>query len=196
MEATPGRTVILARHGRTSLNLQGRLRGRLDPPLDTVGRDQAERLGVAMVRYDPGRILSSPLLRARQTADAVARSAPGVRVEIEVRLADRDYGAAAGLTLAEVEAGWGSLEAVPGTEPLEAVQARALEVLDELHPTRSREVATAVLVTHDAVSRAVLAALPSRRDPGMPLTQRTGCWNVLASTEDSWTILEVDVVPE
>jgi probable phosphoglycerate mutase len=186
--------VLLARHGRTVLNAQGRLRGRLDPPLDEVGVEEAARLGEALARYAPRRVISSPLRRARETARAVAERAGG-SVEVDDRLADRDYGPAAGLTLAEVQARWGSLAAVPGIEPVEQLTARALAVLADLHAgPASAWTDPVVLVAHDVVNRAVLAVLPPHPGRDEPVDQRTGCWNVLGATVDSWRVLEVDVV--
>ncbi|MGZ4674354.1 MAG: histidine phosphatase family protein, partial [Ilumatobacteraceae bacterium] len=59
---------MLVRHGRTEANAGQRLQGRLDLPLDDVGVAQVSELAAWLGR--PDRIISSPLLRARQTADA------------------------------------------------------------------------------------------------------------------------------
>ena len=60
--------LILVRHGRTALNATGRLQGRLDEPLDDLGILQAK---AAAERVGPvDELVTSPLLRARQTADA------------------------------------------------------------------------------------------------------------------------------
>ena len=59
--------VYLARHGQTRLNESGVLRGLADPPLDETGRDQAQRLGAALGPRGLWAVISSPLLRARQT---------------------------------------------------------------------------------------------------------------------------------
>ena len=67
-------SIIIVRHGRTEFNATGRLQGRTDNPLDEVGFAQAE----AVARYLAPELLSdtlivcSPLLRARQTATAIA----------------------------------------------------------------------------------------------------------------------------
>lgn len=197
--------LLLARHGRTALNAQGRLRGLLDPPLDDVGLAEAARLGDALVGYTPRRVISSPLLRARQTAAAIAEAAGGIPVEVDDRLADRDYGPAAGLTLSEVDTRWGNVESVPGIEPLEHVTGRALAVLADLRADRppgapagpdgpaasSRPV---VLVAHDAVNRALLAALPPHHGRDHPVAQRTGCWNVLVASRESWLVRDVDLL--
>ena len=93
--ADPGsfpRTVVyLVRHGQTPLNESGVLRGLADPPLDQTGRDQAQRLGAALGTRGLWAVVSSPLLRARQTAQPVAGRA-GLDVVTDQCLVDRDYG--------------------------------------------------------------------------------------------------------
>lgn len=60
--------IILVRHGRTALNAGGRLQGRLDEPLDEVGLAQAAAIASRLGPVDE--LISSPLIRAQQTADA------------------------------------------------------------------------------------------------------------------------------
>ena len=73
--------VYLVRHGRTTLNAEGRLRGLLDPPLDEIGQRQVEDLGAAFASLSerPHRVVAGPLLRAQQTASAIARARAGSR---------------------------------------------------------------------------------------------------------------------
>lgn len=92
--------LILARHGQTAANAAGLLLGRLDVGLDERGRSQAARLAAALGR--PGvRVVSSPLRRARDTAEAIAGAA-GVRVEVDERWVEIDYGPYDGTPLAAV----------------------------------------------------------------------------------------------
>lgn len=86
--------LIVVRHGRTVANAQGRLLGRDDPPLDHEGLAQARALG-AVIR--PDRVVSSPLARARQTAESF-----GLPVEIDERWIELDYGALEGTPTADV----------------------------------------------------------------------------------------------
>jgi broad specificity phosphatase PhoE len=183
--------IFLARHGRTALNARGVLRGRLDPPLDPVGRREALRLGALLASLGADDVVSSPLRRAVETAKAVA-SMVGVEVSVDASLADRDYGCWAGRTAEEIERRWGSVDEAPGVEPLGEVRARALEALEE---ARRRCRSRAVLVSHDVVNRTILAAV----DPGIggvgAIPQRTGCFNVLDWSGGQWTVVAVDQVP-
>ena len=58
----------IVRHGRTDHNASGLLLGRIDPPLDALGQQQAAALASAIGPVD--RVISSPLLRTRETASA------------------------------------------------------------------------------------------------------------------------------
>jgi broad specificity phosphatase PhoE len=77
--------LILARHGETTANVAGHLLGRADPPLTDRGRQQAADLAAAL----PGAavVVSSPLARARQTAEGF-----GLPVEVDERWTELDYG--------------------------------------------------------------------------------------------------------
>jgi broad specificity phosphatase PhoE len=97
--------IILLRHGRTVVNAEGRLQGRVDAPLDDHGTAQAEALAraVPVLADDVVRIVSSPLQRCRQTAAAVA-SPLGIDVDVDERWVEMDYGDLDGTPLADVPA--------------------------------------------------------------------------------------------
>jgi broad specificity phosphatase PhoE len=83
--------LILVRHGQTEANARGLLLGRADPPLTETGYRQARSLASALPR--PARIVSSPLMRARQTAAVLAEgSTGGTDVEVDPRWIEMDYG--------------------------------------------------------------------------------------------------------
>ena len=95
-------TVHVVRHGRTALNAQGRFRGRQDPPLDDVGLAEVEAAADTLAGRPIADIASSPLRRARQTAEAfglVAGREPFALTD----LLDLDHGEWEGLTPAEAE---------------------------------------------------------------------------------------------
>jgi len=121
--------IAFVRHGQTELNRDGRLQGRIDVPLSAHGENQAHALGRAFASEPVARVISSPLLRARATADAIA-AAHACAVEIDERLIELDYGAWDGIALADVSAGdWAAWRAdptfaPPGGERLTDVTAR------------------------------------------------------------------------
>lgn len=104
--------LIVVRHGRTDANASGLLLGRrLDPGLDPLGRRQAVALAAAL----PGaaRVISSPLLRTRETAAAFGRP-----LELDERWIELDYGSLDGTPLRDVPADvWAAWQADPTLAP-------------------------------------------------------------------------------
>ena len=98
-------TLVLWRHGQTDYNLEGRIQGRVDIPLNDIGRDQAASAAPDLVALNPAAIFSSPLERARQTAEVLA-SAIGLGVHVDNRLAERSFGRWEGLSRAQIEERW------------------------------------------------------------------------------------------
>lgn len=100
-------TLVITRHGLTARSIpEQHLGQKIDIGLTNKGRAQAKALAQRLTAVSFDRILSSPLVRARQTAAilAAAGSAERPAVEIDPRLTEMDYGAWEGLTYAEIEA--------------------------------------------------------------------------------------------
>lgn len=87
--------IVLVRHGETEFNADGRLQGQLDIPLSSVGIAQAEAVAPVIAGMDPVAIVSSPLVRARVTAETIGRAA-GLEVGFDDRLKEVDVGQWAG----------------------------------------------------------------------------------------------------
>ncbi len=95
-------TILLARHGETDWNREGRFQGHADPPLNRTGRAQAVDLSVTLMAEELAAIYSSPLQRALETAEVVAASHGLEAVPVDA-LREVDVGSWSGLTRAEVE---------------------------------------------------------------------------------------------
>jgi broad specificity phosphatase PhoE len=147
--------LLLLRHGQTALSVERRYSGHGDPELTPLGHAQAAGAAARLAGL-PGiaAVLTSPLLRARQTAQAVAE-ATGAPLVVRDALIETDFGAWEGLTFAEarqrdpeLHAAWlGSEEvAPPGGESFAAVGRRVAEELAAV--LRQYPGATVVVVTH------------------------------------------------
>ncbi len=118
--------VYLVRHGETAWTLTAQHTGRTDLALTAQGERQARAVGarLAGLRFD--RILSSPLQRARRTAELAI---PYAQIEADDDLMEWDYGAYEGRRTVDIEVerpGWRLLrDGSPGGETLDAVAARA-----------------------------------------------------------------------
>ena len=100
------RAVVLWRHGRTAYNAAGRMQGRIDIPLDEVGRWQAAQGAQHLaLRHAPARIVSSDLVRAVSTAQELSRLT-SVPVVLDEGLRERSFGAWEGLTAGEIHEQW------------------------------------------------------------------------------------------
>jgi broad specificity phosphatase PhoE len=95
-------TILLARHGETDWNREGRFQGHADPPLNRTGRAQAVDLSVALMAEQLAAVYSSPLRRALETAEVLAASHGFEPVPVD-DLREVDVGSWSGLTRAEVE---------------------------------------------------------------------------------------------
>jgi broad specificity phosphatase PhoE len=146
--------LILVRHGRTALNASGRLQGRIDEPLDDVGHLQAKAVAERVGPVDE--LISSPLLRAQQTADAF-----GVPYTIDDRWTELAYGVYDGLAMVDVPpAVWLGWREDPQFEPeggesLFALGERVREACAEL-AERATERSIAV-VSHVSPIKAAVA---------------------------------------
>jgi len=136
------RTVLyFVRHGEADSNRDGRIGGHSPVPLTSLGLRQAAITGRALAGLAPTALVSSDLVRARQTADAIS-GATGLSIELEPRLRERSLGVFDGLAFAEAEArypdAWRRLTArdpgaVPdGGETTDQVYDRVCAGVDEL----------------------------------------------------------------
>jgi probable phosphoglycerate mutase len=125
--------LVLARHGRTPWAAAGRHTGRTDVELDDVGRGEAKAIADRLRGLHIDRVLTSPLSRARETAELAGL---GALAEVREELAEWDYGELEGRTTSEIRAdrpGWTIWAGdVPGGETPEQVGRRVDAVLDEV----------------------------------------------------------------
>ena len=97
--------VLAIRHGETAWNVDMRIQGQLDIPLNDTGRWQAHRLALAVAEEGISVVYSSDLLRAYETAQSVARGC-GQPIHTDTGLRERGFGVFEGLTFREVEQRW------------------------------------------------------------------------------------------
>ena len=158
--------VILVRHGRTAFNATGRIQGRIDNPLDDVGRRQASAVGEALssVLRDGAVVVHSSLLRATETARAIAAAGSAeCDVMVDDGWIELDYGSFDGLHQSEIDAPtWAKWRAEPdfrppGGESLLDVESRVSAALDRV---LNLGFGTVIVVSHvSPIKAAVTLAL-------------------------------------
>lgn len=158
------------RHGETDWNAAGRFQGRVDVPLNDAGRAQADALAQALGPVRPELIVSSTLVRARETAEILSRSM-NIPVEFAPGLEEISFGASEGRTLEEVRRSvgedfwerWRNMdeehldEAHPGGETKRSALTRARRALERCASSSSAR--TIAVCTHGAILRFLIHSL-------------------------------------
>jgi len=155
---------VLLRHGQTPMSVQKRYAGRSDPPLTEAGVQQAAAAAKRLASAGFGVIVTSPLLRTVQTAQAVA-AVTGAAVVTDDGFRETDFGAWEGLTFAEVRERWpAELSAwladpeiaPPGGESFTDVSVRVIAALDRVLAARAGQ--TVLVVSHVTPIKTLVAA--------------------------------------
>jgi probable phosphoglycerate mutase len=155
-------TFVLARHGETDWNREGRWQGHADPPLNETGRRQARELADRLADMPLDAIYSSDLRRAFETAEIVA-ARKGMAPQPVASLREVDVGSWSGLTRAEIA------ERFPGmdTHDGETREEHGRRLRDELRRLLAAHPGGRVLlVTHGGSLRHILRAVGSPRADG------------------------------
>lgn len=144
----------LLRHGRTTHNAADLIAGATDAPLDDEGRRQAGAAARHWQALPIGRVHVSPLLRARQTAEALLRRRPDLHAEVAPRLAERNWGLCEGRPRAILDR-----DATPeGGESPQAFRARVTAACAAI-PAPAPGEAPPLLIAHSGTAREIAALL-------------------------------------
>jgi broad specificity phosphatase PhoE len=179
----PGASVVyLVRHGESVGNVNPAARRSDDPPLTDRGREQATRAAAALARIGIDALFCSPLRRARETADAIAR-ATGVGAKVVVGFGEVDMGTLSDPATTEErrerDAIFSALlagdrsRAFPQGEDFSAVIRRVQDGLREAVRAGAGAGARIAIVTH----RIPIAAAAELCDPGGATVSRGACAN-------------------
>jgi probable phosphoglycerate mutase len=161
-------TLVFIRHGQTDWNVEGRLQGQRDIPLNDIGRAQARRNGEVVAKHIPEAagfdFIASPLSRARETMEIVrtALNLDPAGYEVDSRLLELTFGELEGLTYRDLETrdpGWASMRdsnkwdfLPPGGESYHMLSVRIIGWVETLERP-------SVVVAHGGVGRVLRAHL-------------------------------------
>lgn len=170
--------ILLARHGETPWNAEGRYQGQVDIPLSEVGIGQAAALGQRLQDVQVDRAVASPLARATRTAQLALGEDRTPMLTFDDGLLEIAHGEWEGLLASEIaqrdpqrlQAWKDAPESVlmPGGESLQMVLERAWPALERACVGLGAD-DTLLVVAHDAVNRVLLA-----RILGLPLAKLWG----------------------
>lgn len=153
-------SILLVRHGETALNA-ARVLQPPDTPLSPRGLAQARALGERLARLPVAAVVSSDLLRAQQTAQAVAAHWPGLAVQHWPSLRERDFGDWRGRPYDSLpQDPLHQRAAPPGGEALDDFEHRCRLAWRELLALRTPPDGVLVVVSHGLTIRALLETLP------------------------------------
>ncbi len=159
--------LLLMRHGETDWNLEGRMQGRIDTPLNARGVEQAEKLAERLAVEERIDVLyTSPLARARLTAEIVGMRF-GLAPLPDARLVERSAGRVEGMTMPEIEQRYPEVYrawredkdrlVLPGAEEPPEFQERVASFLEMIHGRHSD--ARVGVVTHGGTLSMFFATL-------------------------------------
>lgn len=189
-------SLILLRHGQTDWNVEFRMQGHTDIPLNAAGQFQAAAAAPSVAALGAEVIVSSDLSRARETAGFVAGLLK-LPVQIDRRLRETHLGDWESLTRDDLQAGWPGLweqwrgttahARPPGGESRWEVAQRGAEVVAELD---AGEAKTALLVAHGGLIVGLTGFLLELPDPvWSKLIGLNNChWVVLHRRQQSWSL--------
>ena len=179
-------TVGFVRHGITEWNVEGRAQGQTDIPLNEAGKVQARALAERLLSEEGWDVIvSSDLIRARETAEIIAEHLHIDQILFDERLREIHCGLIEGLTVAERIAKWGEnwREQALEMEPPGEAAKRAIACLDEI--THKHEGKRILVVSHGALIGLALEKLV----PGQYTKASMGNTSITTVTlnNDEWT---------
>lgn len=182
--------ICLVRHGETDWNAIGKLQGRTNIPLNSTGIKQAKECSEFLSCSNWNIIITSPLKRAKQTAEIINSRLKLPLVEMDEFL-ERGYGDAEGMALKERLTLFSDGN-IPNQEDMASLKSR---VMDGLHVINKKfPVEKVILVAHGAVINSILATL-SKGEIGSGKTKLVNaCLSYIHFHEGEWKIIDFNQV--
>jgi broad specificity phosphatase PhoE len=159
-------TLYFVRHGQTDWNVQGKLQGHADFPLNQAGRQEAEDLSERIREMDFDVCFSSDLQRAMETARILSATRPLI-IQPVPTLRGRDFGLMEGRQFSELLEYEKEGQSFPNIESYEEVQKRIFPLFHDI--VSHYPGATVLIVTHGSVIRSFLARLLHIDSPSIQL---------------------------
>lgn len=171
--------LFLIRHGETDWNSEGRIQGHTDTPLNARGILQAQQLAARLAGEQIDALYTSPLARARTTAEIIARQT-GIAAICDERLKEKGIGELEGLTADEFRQRYPDLFAqwhanatrvdLPGEENIAVFHQRTHTFLTDLH-ARHADAARVGIVSHGGTLGMLVATMI-----GLDIARRFPFW--------------------
>lgn len=177
---------VLVRHGQTDWNLEHRIQGTTDIPLNSTGIAQAAYTRDALRDLDFDAVASSQLQRAAFTA-ATINELHGKEHHIDERLAERMFGSIEGMTVDEVNRVYGSFDAIADVEWWDEVGVRMVAALNDL--SAAYPDGRVLVVSHGSSIRAALGTMQGITPREVKSTLNCGLTRLRHLDDGTWEIL-------
>ena len=158
--------ICILRHGETDWNSLGKFQGREDIPLNQTGIEQAQDAAKYLAKYEWKVIITSPLSRAKITAEIISRETGNAEVLEESGFTERDYGKLSGTSSSERNKYFPD-ESIAGLESFEDLQNRIVNTLFRYIKTYDGN--NIIIVSHGAAINSLLAYLSENKTRGIPV---------------------------
>jgi broad specificity phosphatase PhoE len=185
--------IYLIRHGQTNWNKEGRFQGREDIPLNEIGLQQARKCGLALAGEEFKAVISSPLGRARKTAELIAEIVFPGQIIIEERIIERDFSKVSGMTPREREIFYQSGEK-DDKEPWDVLCNRMISCIKdygERFPDQN-----IIMVSHGASINAVLSVLSSGKTGTGKIVLKNTCINIIEYGKEGLKLRDYNLTAE
>ncbi|MFD3448020.1 histidine phosphatase family protein [Microbacteriaceae bacterium 4G12] len=181
--------ICLVRHGQTDWNFQEIIQGREDIPLNEIGRTQAKQSAKMLCEEKWDVIISSPLVRAYETAKEIANATGIDTIHLDERFVERNFGEASGKPVAEVRQ-----KIVDGNvnnmETDEQIIARCFSALQEV--AQKYEGKRIIIVAHSHAIKAMLHGI--QPDEFTFLTRlKNACISYVTVQENHWNVVKYNI---
>lgn len=177
-------TICLVRHGETDWNLKGKLQGRTDIPLNEAGILQAEECSEYLKSFVWDALVTSPLMRAKQTAEIINIKIKVPLIEMEEFL-ERNYGDAEGLTLEERMRVYPD-KIYPNQEDQVSLRNRVMSGIEKIvEDFGERRI---LLVAHGAIINGILANLSNGEIGSGKTKLMNACISSIHFHQEEWKI--------
>ena len=183
----------LLRHGQTDWNINFLLQGVTDIPMNQTGIEQVKLAAQAIRAEDWDVVLTSPLSRARQTAEIIASQHGYTEIIEQELLIERSFGEAEGLSHEQWRAKYSNLDVIPGGESRTQLAERSRLLLE----TISQELAgkRVLAISHGALIRTLLAIASNNELPRDGERLGNASLNVVKHSDNSWQVVNYSLEP-
>ena len=183
----------LLRHGQTDWNINFLLQGVTDIPMNQTGIEQVKLAAKAIRAEDWDVVLTSPLSRARQTAEIIASQHGYTEIIEQELLIERSFGEAEGLSHEQWRAKYSNLDVIPGGESRTQLAERSRLLLE----TISQELAgkRVLAISHGALIRTLIAIASNNELPRDGERLGNASLNVVKHSDNSWQVINYSLEP-